>query len=98
MHLLVEYSILDGKAPEQVEALRTFVDGLKSLSDDGFHYTAFETDDPTKFIAIAEFEDDAAKKRFLDSPAFSAYREGSKGRFQAPPTPTNLRLVASTKG
>lgn len=98
MHLLVEYTILDGKAPEQVEALRTFVDGLKSLSDDSFHYTAFETDDPTKFIAIAEFEDDAAKKRFLDSPAFGAYREGSKGRFQGPPTPTNLRLVASTKG
>lgn len=96
MGLLVEYSIVEGKAGEQTEALETFVSGLKELGDDGFNYTAYETDDPTKFVAVLEFDDDAAKQRFLDSAAFNAYREGTKGRFTGPPQTTPIKLVAST--
>lgn len=98
MSLLVEYTVHEGKAKSQIEALRTFVDGLKALQDSGFDYTAFETDDPTKFIAVLEFDDDAAKQRFLDSAPFNAYRDGSKDRFPGPPSTTEIRLVASTRG
>ncbi len=97
MSLLVEYTVLDGKADAQVDALNTFVAGLKEIGDEGYNYTAFETDDPTKFIAVLEFDDDNAKQRFLDSGPFNDYREGSKDRFPGPPSTTTIRLVASTK-
>jgi len=97
MSLLVEYSIVDGKASEQVEALQSFVGALKELDDVGFDYTAYETDDPTKFIAVLDFDDADAKERFLASRAFSEYRDGIKGRFASPPATTNIRLVASTR-
>jgi len=97
MSLLVEYTLLEGKAAEQVEALTKFTEGLKALGDGGFDYTAYETDDPTKFIAVLDFDDDEAKQRFLDSSAFADYRDGSKGRFTGPPNTTQIRLVASTR-
>ncbi|MCP4072592.1 MAG: hypothetical protein GY742_12755 [Hyphomicrobiales bacterium] len=98
MSLLVEYTLMEGKADAQIEALKTFIDGLKSLDDGGFDYTAFETDDPTKFIAIVEFDNDDAKQRFLGSAPFAEYRDGSKERFGAPPAATPIRLVGSTRG
>ena len=97
MALLVEYSITEGKAAEQVDALQSFVKALKTLNDDSFGYSAYATDDPTKFIAVLDFDDDAAKQRFLDSQAFADYRDGTKGRFVAPPATTNLSFVASTR-
>ncbi|NKB53969.1 MAG: hypothetical protein GKR97_17435 [Rhizobiaceae bacterium] len=97
MSLLVEYSVNEGMADAQVDALKQFVDGLRAIADDGYNYTAFETDDPTRFIALLEFNDDAGKKRFLDSAPFNDYREGSKDRFPNPPGTTTIRLVASTR-
>lgn len=98
MSVLVEYSIAEGKASEQIDALHTFINGLKAIGDEGYDYTAFETDDPTRFIALFEFTDEAAQKRFVDSAPFTAYREGSVGRFTNPPAVTVVKLVASTKG
>lgn len=97
MSLLVEYSIVAGKAPEQIDALKSFVAALRELGDNGFDYTSYETDDPTKFIAVFDFDDDMAKDRFLNSQAFATYRDGTKGRFTGPPSTTNLNLVASTR-
>ena len=97
MSLLVEYSVVEGMADAQKDALNQFVDGLNEIADGGYNYTAFETDDPTRFIAILEFNDEAGKKRFLDSAPFNDYRDGSKGRFQSPPATTTIRLVASTR-
>ena len=97
MSLLVQYSIEDGKAGEQTQALTEFVADLKQLGDGSFNYTAFETDDPTSFIALLEFDEDAGKERFLASDAFAKYRDGTKGRFTAPPSTTPIKLVASTK-
>ena len=98
MSLLVEYSVVEGKADEQVAALNKLISGLRALGDNSFSYTAFETDDPTRFVALLEFSDDEGKQRFLDSEAFAEYRDGSKGRFQKPPDATPIRLVASTRG
>ena len=97
MSLLVEYTVMHGKAAAQIDALKTFVEGLKRLGDTGFDYTAFETDDPTRFIALFEFDNEAAKQRFLDSSAFADYRTGSGDRFAKPPHTTPIRLVASTR-
>ena len=97
MGLLVEYNLMEGKAAAQVDALHSFVAALKAIGDGGYHYTAFETDDPTKFIALFEFDDEAAKQRFFDSAAFADYRDGAKERFTAPPNTTPIRLVASTR-
>ena len=98
MSLLVEYSVRDGGADDQIDALHAFVDGLKAIGDGGYNYTAYETDDPTRFIAVFEFDDDSAKQRFLESAPFAAYREGAKDRFTSPPSTTQIRRVASTRG
>ena len=97
MSLLVEYSIVAGKADEQSAALKSFVAALKQMGDRGFNYSSFATDDPTIFIALLEFDDDAAKQRFLESEAFANYRDGTKGRFTNPPATTPIKPVASTK-
>ena len=97
MSILVQYSIAEGQASAQIDALKSFVSELKKLGDSGFDYTSYETDDPTKFIAVFDFDDDVAKQRFLDSQAFEAYRDGSKGRFTGPPATTPLKFVASTR-
>ncbi len=97
MSLLVEYTVLEGKAQAQVDALITFVDGLKAIGDGGYNYAAYETDDPTKFIAVLDFDDEDAKQRFLDSAPFAEYRDTSKDRFPGPPSTTTIRLVASTR-
>ena len=97
MSLLVEYTVKEGKASAQIDALRTFVADLRDIGDEGYNYTAFETDDPTKFIAVLEFDNDAGKQRFLESEPFTQYREGSQDRFPNPPSTTTIRLVASTR-
>ena len=98
MSLLVEYSIEEGMANAQAAALKQLVSGLAAIADDGYNYTAFETDDPTRFVALLEFNDEAGKKRFLDSAPFNDYRDGSKGRFTKPPQATPIKLVATTRG
>lgn len=95
MGLLVEYALKEGQAGAQEEALKTFCAALKSVAD-GFSYTAYATDDPMKFVAVLEFEDEAARQRFLTSDAFAAYRDGAGPRFSAPPATTAIRRVAST--
>lgn len=97
MSLLVEYSLKDGKAEEQAAALRTFVAGLAALGDQGFHYSAFETDDPTRFIGLLEFDTEEAKQNFIKSAPFAEYRDNAKDRFSASPNATQIRLVASTR-
>ena len=98
MSLLVEYSVVEGKADEQIDALKKFIEGLRAIGDEGYSYTAYETDDPTRFIAVLEFADEGGKQRFLDSGPFNDYRDGASGRFQKPPSTTNIKLVASTRG
>ena len=96
MSLLVEYHLKDNQSDAQIEALKTFTEGLKSEGCDGFSYTAYATEDPTRFIAVFDFEDDAGKSRFLNSNAFAAYRDGATARFTGPPSTTPLTKVAST--
>ncbi|SDF42269.1 putative quinol monooxygenase [Limimaricola pyoseonensis] len=97
MGLLVEYSLKEGQSDAQERALRDLVAGLREEGTEGFSYTGYATDDPARFIGLFEFEDDAAKQRFLDSRAFAAYRDGAKARFTAPPGSTPIRRVASTR-
>ena len=96
MGLLVEYTVNEGMAGDQVAALRDFTDALRAEGCEGFSYTAYETDDPAKFIAVLDFDDDDAKARFLATAAFAAYRDGAKARFPHPPSTTTIRQVAST--
>ena len=97
MGLLVEYTLQEGTADAQIEALNLFIDGLKSTGDQSYSYTAYETDDPTRFIAVFEFDDEAAKQRFVQSRPFAEYRDGAKDRFASPPKATPIRRVESTQ-
>ena len=97
MGLLVEYTVLEGMAGKQVQALHTFIDGLKEMGDATYTYTAYETDDPTRFVAILEFDDEEAKHRFLNSEPFKQYRDGAKERFPGPPNATPIKRVGSSR-
>ena len=97
MGLLVEYSIHDGKADAQTEALLKFVNGLRQIADGGYHYTCFATDDPKRFVGLLEFDDDDARQRFLASAPFQEYRDSAPDRFSAPPQATPVRRIASTR-
>ncbi|MEM7465125.1 MAG: hypothetical protein AAF362_20850 [Pseudomonadota bacterium] len=96
MGLLVEYTILEGKKDAQTDALITFIEGLKDMGDPGFTYTAWETDDPTRFIGLLEFDDEEAKQRFVNSEPFQQYRDTAGERFGAPPNATAIRRIGST--
>jgi len=95
---LVEYAIKDGKAAAQAEALEALIDNLRAEGTEGFKYTAYATDDPTRFIGILEFEDESAKQLFLATEAFATYRAGADERFTAPPSPTPITWIGSTSG
>ena len=97
MSLLVEYSLKDGQSDAQINALKEFCSGLKAMNDPGFTYTAFATENPTKFIAVLEFDDDDAKDRFLKSDPFQTYRDGAGPRFTGPPSSTTIDLVSSSR-
>ena len=97
MGLLVEYSIKEGQAEAQTDALHDLVAGLRAEGCEGFSYTGYATEDATRFIGVFEFDDEAGKQRFLDSRAFAAYRDGAQGRFTAPPKTTAICFVASTR-
>lgn len=96
MGLLVEYTVLEGKKDAQVEALNTMIAGLKAMGEQGFNYIAWETDDPTRFVAVLEFDDEDAKQRFLASEAFQHYRDTASERFPGPPKATPITRVGST--
>ena len=97
MSLLVEYHLKEGQAAAQKEALRIFTTNLRAEGCDGFSYTAFATEDPTRFVALFQFDDDAGKQRFLSSGAFAKYRETAGPRFAKPPSTRALEFVASTR-
>jgi len=95
--LLVEYSLKDGCDAEQREALTALVAGLKAEGSEGFAYTGYATNDPTRFVGVFEFTDEAGKSRFLESAAFKTYRDGAAERFTAPPSAAPIDRIASTK-
>ena len=96
MGLLVEYALKEGQADAQEAALKTFVAGLKAEGVEGYSYSSYATDDPARFIGVFLFDDEAGRRRFLDSAAFAAYRDGAAARFTGPPSTTPIRPVAST--
>ncbi len=96
MSLLVEYHIKEDGAEAQTRALETLVAELAKEGTEGFSYTGFATEDPTRFLAIFEFADAAGKARFLESRAFAQYRDTASERMTRPPSTTTIRRIAGT--
>ena len=98
MSFLVRYTLksADDHA-RQTQAMQTLVAGLKSENLSGLHYSCFSTDEPTEFIGILEFEDEAAKQGFLNSASFASYRETVGPLFANPPQTSDIFGIASTR-
>ena len=75
MSLLVEYSLLDGKYDDQVEALKTLVAGLKAEGCETYSYTGFATEDPLKFIAVFDFEETKRANLCIRWYGFQRYKD-----------------------
>ena len=99
MSLLVHYTLKDaGDHAHQVDAMKELVAGLKAAGISGLNYSCFTTDDPTKFVGVLEFADDAAKAGFLGSDAFEAYKARVGPTFANPPQTVEIEAVSSTRG
>ena len=97
MSLLVHYTLKDAADHDhQVAAMKALVEGLKAEGAQGVIYSCFTTDDPTRFVGVLEYEDDAGKQVFLDSPAFETYRAVVGPTFANPPQTTEITGIAST--
>ena len=72
---------------------------VAGLSADGVpvNYSCFATNDPTRFIGLLEFDDDAGKQAFLNSTAFADYKETVGPTFANPPQATEISAIASTR-
>ena len=99
MSLLVHYTLKSADDHNaQTAAMEALVAGLKAEGVSGVHYSCFKTDDPTAFVGLLEFEDDARKDAFLTSTAFAAYREQVGPTFANPPETTEVAAIATTRG
>lgn len=98
MSLLVHYTLKseDDKKAQSI-SMKALVNGLKSEAIDGLHYSCFSTEDPSRFVGVLEFVDDAAKQAFLASASFAAYRETVGPTFANPPQTTEIEAIASTR-
>ena len=98
MSFLVSYKLKDeSDYDHQVEAMEQLVADLKKAGIRGLNYSCFSTDQPTEFVGILEFVDDVAKQAFLESAAFTAYKEKVGPTFARPPETQNIHMIASTK-
>ncbi len=99
MSLLVRYTLrsADDHA-HQTAAMQALVGGLKSEGIDGLDYSCFSTGEPTQFIGMLEFADDAAKQGFLNSASFATYKAAVGPTFATPPQTTEINAIASTRG
>ena len=97
MSLLVRYTLksADDHA-HQSAAMEALVAGLR-VDGVPVHYSCFTTDDPTRFIGLLEFDDDAGKQAFLNSAVFAAYKEAVGPTFANPPETTEIGTIASTR-
>ncbi len=99
MSLLVHYTL---KSADDHTALSTameaLVAGLKSEAIDGLAYQCFATDDPTKFLGVLQFADEAGFKAFQASAAFATYRETVTPILAGPPSTEKLQPIADTRG
>ncbi|SPH24377.1 hypothetical protein DEA8626_03428 [Defluviimonas aquaemixtae] len=99
MSLLVRYTLASADSHDaQKAAMRALVAGLRSEGIDGLHYSCFATAEPTEFVGILEFPDDARKQAFLNSAAFATYRDTVGPTFASPPATTEITAIASTRG
>ena len=98
MSFLVRYTLKTAEDhAKQTQAMETLVAGLKSENLPGLHYSCFSTDEPTEFIGLLEFEDEAAKQGFLGSASFASYRETVGPLFANPPQTSDIFGIASTR-
>ena len=98
MSLLVRYTLASADTHDaQVIAMENLVAGLKTEGITGVNYSCFSTDEPTEFVGLLEFDNDAGKQAFLDSAAFATYREVVGPTFANPPQTTDITAIAATR-
>jgi len=98
MSLLVRYTLKsETDHAHQIAAMETLVNGLKSEGIAGLNYSCFSTENPTEFIGVLEFDNDATKDRFLASAAFATYRDKVGPTFANPPQTSGITTISSTR-
>jgi len=98
MSLLVRYTLKDAADHDhQVNAMKSLVADLKTENIPGLNYSCFETDEPTQFIGVLEFPDDATFKAFQASAAFETYKAAVASTFANPPQTQPITPFATTR-
>ncbi len=98
MSLLVRYTLASPDSHDaQRDAMAAFIADLKSEGVAGLHYAAYSTEEPTEFIGVLDFTDEAAFQAFQASDAFAAYKTRIGAALTGPPKTTRMTAIASTR-
>ena len=97
MSLLVHYTLKDAADHDhQTDQMKALVAGLKAEAVP-VQYSCFTTEDPTRFVGVLEFADQAGLNAFQQSAAFAAYKAAVGPTFANPPQTTSISAIASTR-
>lgn len=97
MSLLVRYTLKSAEDQDrQTAAMEALVSALRAEGVP-VAYSCFATEDPTAFLGVMEFADDAGFQAFQASAAFAAYRAAVTPILTGPPATTRLAAIASTR-
>lgn len=98
MSLLVRYSLKSADDHDhQREAMAELVAGL-AAQNVPVRYSCFATEDPTRFLGLLEFTDEADFQAFQASAAFEVYKARVGPTFANPPQTTRISVIATTGG
>jgi len=98
MSLLVRYTLTDTASHDaQITAMEKLVADLNAENISGLNYSCFSTDEPTEFIGVLEFADDATFKAFQASDAFETYKATVGPTFANPPRTQKISAIESTR-
>ena len=99
MSLLVRYTLADpANHDAQVRAMQALVADLKAAAIAGLNYSCYSTEEPTEFVGVLDFADQAAFEAFQASDGFAAYRSLVGPTFANPPKTPTIAEIASTRG
>ena len=93
--IMVRYKVKSDRAKENADNIRGVFEELNNSKPEGIRYASFEAEDGVSFVYIVSIETADGNNPLADSPAFKAFQEGIKDRFEELPVAVELTEVGS---
>jgi quinol monooxygenase YgiN len=97
MRAHIRYQVKEDQIDANKEAVSDFIEKVKASGDSTYRYECFQSKkEPSHFVHVAFFDDEAAKDRFFAPDYFKEFSEGLKSRCAEGPNATFYELVATS--